>query len=417
MPIPVYGNEGQCVGYFVEQGAEGGAGRRNIGHTLGWPRIVTPPQLQDKYSRNGIAGAIVDARPETTWAGENSFTYGQRRRRRGDEEPPPESAELNDTAENLDLWTIIFQADLQAEITGFSGVVITGGDLAAPPTSIPEDQNGIAVWGQDRLKIKKHDPVSGVPELYELWTRGAGKGIPQDVHPRRVVHVSDKRYTTSLYYGRPRLLRSWNTLIGFEKVSGAGPESFWRGAFPGLHFDRDPKMVAATPEQKEEDKKQAEEYTDDARRDIRTFGTKVNQLAPQVVDFSNPVSTMLLIVSTENRIPLTHFTGEAHGNYTSTTNRSEFYERNDERRRQYAVKRIAAPIMARILSIETGVPDFQIIPLIGINFAPWPATMLDMMGLNGPESQAQGGTRQNREGGSNADPGTQPRRPRLAGAV
>lgn len=405
MPLPVYGNSGEQVGFFVEANTTFG-GRRNVAQALGWSRIVTPPQLRERYERNGVAGAIVDARPETTWAGENSFTYGQR----NSEGNRPVSAELDSTAETLDLWTIIFQADLNAEITGASGVVITGGTLSAPPVEVPSNPDGIAVWGLDNLKVKRDDPETGQPLMYELWARGIGKGRPQDVHPRRVVHVADKRYSTSSLYGLPRLLRSWNTLDAYDKVAGGGPEGFWRGAFPGVHFDRDPRMVNASPEQKEEDKKQAEEYIHDGRRDIRTFGTKVSQLAPQVVDFANPVGAMLLILATENRIPLTLLTGEAHGHYVSTTNRSEFYERIDERRRQYAVRRIAAPIMARILSIETGVDDSQIIPEIGVEWAPWPTTLLDLMGLNGPDSQ-------NQQGSGEEPPSGAPRRPRLAGAV
>jgi len=330
-------------------------GRRDVYKALGYNRNISVQQLRYRYERGGIAKALVDIRPETTWSGRNELTV--------DGNP---SEELNITARNLRLWRIMFRADLFAEITGYSGILILGGPLSSPPSYV----GGLAVWGADRLKINRIDE-EGRPALYDLRLPN---GQSEVVHGDRVIHIADA-YLDSNLIGLPRLVPIWNRLDDLDKVLGAGSEGFWRGAFPGLHFNYEGEGDLSDDQLKQL-REQADEYEHDARRSLRTSDVTVTQLLTDVVDFSAQTEALVAQVAATCRVPQRVLMGSERAHLASTQDRIEWYERINERRYEYVEPDVVARTVARLIEIELGreVEAWR----IGVQWSPWPDILSDI---------------------------------------
>ncbi len=338
--------------------------RRDLYKALGYSRNISVQQLRYRYERGGMAKALVDIRPETTWSGRNRLTV--------DGNP---NEELDLTARNLRLWRIMQRADLFAEIVGYSGIIILGGPLSSPPSYV----GGLAVWGADRLKINRIDD-DGTPMLYDLRLPN---GRSEIVHGDRVIHIADG-YLDSNLIGLPRLVPIWNRLDDLDKVLGAGAEGFWRGAFPGLHFNYEGEGDL-NEEQLVKLRDQADAYEHDARRSLRTSDVSVTQLQTDVVDFSPQTEALVGQVAAACRVPQRVLMGSERAHLASTQDRIEWYERINERRYEYVEYDIVARTVARIVEIELGqaVEAWR----IGVAWSAWPDIISDVGRMQDAEQQ------------------------------
>ena len=323
-----------------------GAARGTVETALGYPAQVSPRELRERYRRNGVARALVDARPDETWAGEHSLTRGD-----------AEASDLDEIFRRHRLEWACFRADLAAEITGLGAILLPGESLALPPTAMELERWGLSVYGLDQI----------VPEIeygeITSWTlresrqedqRGGAETVR--IAPERVVPIADTRYSDSGVYGIPRLLTAWNLLLDLEKVVGGGADAYWRNSYSLKQMDIVTPGEAAPPMPAEV------EAVKDALRDIDagtnrtlvTSGGTFTLHAPTVAAFSGESAHILSLLAAAFRVPLTVLTGEALVAHSASTSLTSWHNRIAERRRAYVAPDIVAPVVAWAESVLAG---------------------------------------------------------------
>ena len=329
-------------------------GRRNLDEALGYKKILTPVDYRYRYERGGIAGRIVDALPTATWRGDGELVE--------DENPnvitPFEDAWFALT-DRLHVWATLRRADILSGLGHYSVVLLGApGDLGIPLTAgtpeqlvyltpIGEQQAGIEARD---LVIDPADPRFGQPTLYRILGLGgdALAAVAQvttpdasrravdarPVHYTRILHLADETLDNGLY-GSPKLRRVWNKLDDLDKVTGGGAEAFWLRAHRGLNLNLD-KDVILGPEEKEDIKREVEEFEHSMRRNMRTRGVTLTELGSDVADFSNPADAILTQIAGATGIPKRILVGSEAGELASTQDRSNWRDQVTDRRHNYA---------------------------------------------------------------------------------
>ena len=84
---------------------------------------------------------------------------------------------------------------------------------------------------------------------------------------------------------------------------------------------------------------------------------------------------MLTVLAAGFRVPLTELTGEALVAHAAETSRTNWHERIDERRMQFAEPEIVVPLVAWYRNILAGRPDptpaFDDMMDLGVRWSPW----------------------------------------------
>lgn len=321
-----------------------GVEARDYSDVFQYPADISTRKLRARYDRGDVVRALIDARPDATWAGQSTLLL--------DGEPSEELARI---ARTHRLWQAWFRADLMAEITGYSVILIPGANLHEPPTAEEARTNRLAVYGGDGIDWED-DQVG--EDLRPLWYnlsasrdsqgRLVGKGR---VHGSRCVHVADGRYSQSLLTGNPRLIAAYNRCLDFDKSVGGGAEGFFRSALPQYLLGYDPQKSKA------ESKTIAQQlwrFATGKLRALRTTAVKFERMAPTPVDFEKPGDFLLKVLAVTFRVPLTEVTNEALVAHSASTARRAWTERIDERRTDHAEPDIVAPSLVQFLSALNG---------------------------------------------------------------
>jgi hypothetical protein len=163
-----------------------------------------------------------------------------------------------------------------------------------------------------------------------------------------VLHIADGLLDDNVF-GEPRLQCIWNRLDDLEKVAGGGAEAFWRRADAGIQFDLDPTLELDEPA-KESMKKQIEAYEHEMKRMLTTRGVKINQLGSDVADFSNSVNSIISLISAGTGIPQRVLMGSEQAKLASKMDRSNWDERVEDRRKDYAAPHVVRPFIDRMIN-------------------------------------------------------------------
>lgn len=338
-------------------------GKRDMMALLGYENVITPRMYRDRYERGGIAGAIVDARPDATWRGEGELIET------GDVKVPTEFEKawyaMNDEHK---VWPTFQRADKLAGL-GEHAVILIGaeGDLsqelpkATKPDALlylqPYDDEDATI---DKFVTDKNDRRFGRPLKYTLKRNSTNAhGSPtseilaQDVHWSRVIHVPAEGFLDDEIYGPPALQRVWNYLNDLEKVAGGGSESFWQRANQITHFDMD-KDVAYKDEndmiaQIKLMKEKAEAVQHQLTRWIETRGVQIKNLGSDVASFKDPVDALMKLIAGSKRIPMRLLTGSEMGTLASTQDDENWKTQISDRRTSYAGPYIARQWADRML--------------------------------------------------------------------
>ena len=301
---------------------------------------VTPEMLRARYERGGIVRALVDARPDSTWAGDHELTL--------DGTPSPELQEL---AEVLELWNVFARVDLASEITGLGVVYLPGPDPDTPPTPQDLALAELAVYGLDQ--IKPPEPTS--PNA--MWSLTLTTNETIEVHPLRLVPIADTRYSASGLVGLPRMKSAWNLITDFDRLAGGGALAFYKNSFGLRQIDFAPE-ASPTKEQQDQLREQVREVERGTDRLLLTTGAKLALHAPQAVSYHNEVRQQHVLLAASWRVPMTVATGEALVAHSAATNMSDWDSRTAERRTSWAAPRCAAPVIAWIVSIRDGLGGY-----------------------------------------------------------
>jgi hypothetical protein len=327
-------------------------GKRDLYEALGYARVLTAEDSRQRYSRQGIAARVVEAKPQATWRGGAELV---------EDEDPNVSTPFEEAFEELDkrlyVWTVFQRADILAGFGRYSVILIGAeGSLETPLPKLRsiEDVLYLACYAEDDATISQWvedtaDPRFGLPLTYQVSKRNSGKKtLNLRVHHSRVVHVADGLLDDRVY-GVPRLDRIWNYLDDLDKVSGGGAEAFWIRANQGKQINIDKEMEVDADALKDL-KEQAEEFDNGMRRTFTTRGAEVTMLGSDVANFSGPVSGIISLISGATEIPQRILLGSERGELASTQDKSAWDERIRDRRDSFASPSVVRPFVDALIN-------------------------------------------------------------------
>lgn len=359
---------------FMRQAGITFNGKRDEYEILGYDRVISTQQYRDEYARGGIAGRIVDVFPNATWRGSVEVI----------EDPDPNTdtefeKAWKDLEGRLHVVSKLLRADKLAGLSSYSVLLIGAeGNLeeelprgngqesvlyltpfsgGGGPGRGNADRNISAINADCTIQeydIEPNSPRFGLPKTYQL----ARIDIPtsnfqRSVHWTRVIHIAEGLLYDDVF-GQPSLERVWNLLIDLRKVTGGGAEAFWLRANAGLQLnvDKDMQLPAPKPgEPSELDKlkDQAEQYSHQITRMLRTRGVDIKQLGSDVANFSNPADAILTQIAGAKAIPKRILTGSEMGELASSQDRDNWKDQVDGRQTGYAEPMIVRPLVDRLV--------------------------------------------------------------------
>lgn len=343
-------------------------GKRDLYTALGYERDLTAQMYRARYNRGGLAGRVVDAKPDDTWAEGVEIVETE------DSSEVTTFEQAFDTLdERLNIFSTFHQVDKLSGV-GRYGVILIGapGKLQDPlfKVSSPEQIAYLAVYGEDECTFNEEDLETntasrrfGMPNIYRIKRLDLKKrNVEVLVHYTRIVHVADERLDDRLF-GRPRLERVWNYLDDLDKVVGGGAEAFWRRADRGMQIDLDKEVAkeiqmnataqgkpqTALDEQMEEE---VDKYIHGLSRVMRTIGTKVTEFSADVADFGGPVTSIVGLIAATTQIPQRILLGSERGELASSQDDDNWQGRIDSRRARYAAPFIVKPFVDRLIELK-----------------------------------------------------------------
>ena len=242
---------------------------------------------------------------------------------------------------------------------GRYGVILIGapGEMEDPlERATLDDLIYLTPWSEEDVVIKdfNSDPADkrfGLPNSYN-FSRTTGGDVPQQpkiVHWTRVIHLADGVLDEQVF-GQPRMKKVWNRLDDLEKVAGGGAEAFWQRIQPGMQLDvdKDTEMDDADFTKLGEE---LDDYMHGMRRYIRTRGTKANVLNASVSNFNNQVDAILTLIAGSTEIPKRILIGSEAAHLASTQDRTNWHEKIEDRREQYADPFIIRPFINHLMEL------------------------------------------------------------------
>lgn len=333
-------------------------GKRNVNKSLGYKEFLDVSDYRSRFSRNEVANRVVKALPKATWKGGADIIE--------DVDPTTETefeAAWADLAERLKIWSKFLQADILAGIGHYSILMIGApGDLDTPLVrASAEDIVYLQAFCEDDALVQEYEidiasPRFGMPKFYMVNRTNMSSPtsinsavVGRRVHWTRILHIADGLLDDNVF-GEPRLKCIWNRLDDLEKVAGGGAEAFWRRADAGIQFDLDPTLELDEPA-KDLMKKQIEAYEHDMQRMLTTRGVKINQMSSDVADFSNSVNSIISLISAGTGIPQRVLMGSEQAKLASKMDRSNWDERVEDRRKDYAAPHVVRPFIDRMIDL------------------------------------------------------------------
>lgn len=339
-------------------------GKRDLFEALGYKRVLRIEDYWARYNRNGVAARIIEAKPQDTFRGGGDLIE--------DRDPQKITAfeqAWYDLDKRLRVWSVFQKADILAGI-GQYGVIVFGapGKLDTPLESCkPDDLKFLVAYAQDDAVVTEFDNNEfsaryGLPLYYTIkrtaitpltgvTSNGAGNNlIGQKVHFSRVLHVAE--ILDDRTYGTPRLQRVWNLLDDLEKVTGGGAEAFWKRADAGMQISLDPTMQLE-PDELARMQEETDDYIHGLKRVVRTRGVEMKQLGSDVANLGPSAESIIAQLSASTGIPQRILMGSEQAKLAAIQDRSNWDERIEARRTEYAEPYIVRPFVNRM--IELGV--------------------------------------------------------------
>jgi hypothetical protein len=310
--------------------------QRDMYDALGWPKTVDFDAYWGKFMRNSIAGRVVDAYPEATWATPPKILDGNDEQN----EDTPFTTAWKRLVKRIKFFNKIKRADIIAGV-GQYGILMYGfndnSEWDKPVTPSPGlDLVYVQPYAEGRAKIlekvkDRKDPRFGKPLYYEVKP---DEKTTLKVHFSRCLHMAEHCLESDTY-AAPRMEPVYNELVDLEKICGGSAEMFWRGAFPGYSFeaDADADMAGLDTEGMQE---QIEKFVHKLERYMKLQGVKVNTLSPTVSDPTHHYDLQINNISARTRIPRRILTGSERGQLASDQDAKAWYRAVSNRRINYA---------------------------------------------------------------------------------
>jgi uncharacterized protein len=333
-------------------------GSRDLYQVLGYPRTVGAPEFFSVYSRQDIAGRIVDAGPDATWREQPTV------KPKDAEADTPWQIDFEKFAEKFDLWGTLCRLDRLTGV-GHYGVLMLGLDGAEPSETVAarKDYGLLYLTPHSELSAQITNWVADArnqrysqPEVYRVttgveWTGAGGGQKSLAVHWTRTLHVAE-RAMSDRSIGVPRLERVFNRLMDLDKLLGGSAEVYWQNAAQLRAWKADADTEWGQPE-KDAMTAELEELAHGLRRDVRVRGVEPQSLsAPtQGTDASGNIDKQLDMIAGATGIPKRILMGSERGELSSEQDENNWAARVAERRQVYAGPIILRPLVQRFIDL------------------------------------------------------------------
>lgn len=350
--------------------------RHLIDEECGYPKWITPIMYRYMYDRDDVARRVNDIYPDECWAADPLIYETE-----DEEQDTPFEQTWRYYCDNHFMLQMLYRMDKLCGI-GHYGALLLGIDDGA---DLEKPIDGITAWGtkdpaykgpeRHLLYMRPFDeylsfvqqyetdvmnPRYGKPKFYNLIfldmtidAAGASIGtrLNRRVHWTRVVHIADN-LQSSLVFGIPRMQPVFNRLLDLRKIKSSSAEMFWKGAFPGLSFEVDPRFVADNPEfNVDEFRKEVEDYANGLQRIIRTMGVKVTSLAPNITDPKKHVEVQLQAIFAHYGVPLRIALGSESSRLASGQDKLTWNQRLGRRNRMFTEPFLIRQVIDRFVAI------------------------------------------------------------------
>lgn len=344
---------------------DGRDGLRDIDRECGHPNEITPSDYMRMYRRGDVAKRIVNLEPDECWKDYPSIYETEEER-----ETPFEKA-VDKLIVQTKLYSYLHRLDRVSGIGRYAVLFLgldDGEDFETPAPgyddSGPTDTPGTAkvlyyrIFGETSAQVQsfesdRSNPRFGQPKYYTLafedvinehqTTLTLGK-----VHWSRVIHVADNLIESELL-GAPRMEDVYNRLLDLRKVSGGSAEMFWKGGFPGLSFEVDPKQGEFDAEARAELREDVRAYAEGLQRYITMVGVSVKSLAPQISDPTNCTKNLLILMAITKGMPQQSFMGSQQGQLDSPQDTITWRERIMLRKERHVTPNIIRAVIDRFI--------------------------------------------------------------------
>jgi hypothetical protein len=346
---------------------DGPHGTRDIDEECGYPKDITIHDYVTMFRRNEIANRVVCITPDECWKDYPKIYETEENR-----ETPFEKA-VDRLDADTHLFSYLHRFDVVSGIGRFGVILLgfdDGGDFSEPAPGFtdqgPTSERGSAnvvyyrVFSELSVSISEFETDwsnkrYGQPLYYDLDFQEFPTGtevsrVTRRVHWSRVVHVADNKIESEIY-GAPRQEAVFNRLLDLRKVNAGASEMFWKGAFPGLSFEVDPKYGDFSEEDRKALKDEVRDYAEHLQRYITTVGVSVKSLAPQIVDSTPNIKNLLMLIAMNLGVPMQTFQGSQQGQLDSPQDAIVWRERIALRKERHVSPFIIRPVIDRLIQV------------------------------------------------------------------
>jgi len=329
-------------------------GDRDLYEILGYPTTLSIDHYMAKYTRQDIAGRVVDLPPVDTWRHPPIIEDGNGRTD-SEEDETPFIAAMKWLIQKRRLWHYLQRVDRVAGI-GRYGVLLIGTrggtELNTPlvrgALSRSEDILYFATYSESVASVASlvsdaGNERYGLPQTYQIQIGNSS----QLVDASRVIHVAEDLLEDDVY-GMPRLQRVYNLTEDLLKITGGGAEATWKVMDRGLHADvRDGfTLEGQSPEDLSDE---IDEYLHGLRRFIRTQGVDINELGSTVVDPSGLFGMIIGLIAASTDIPQRILIGSERGELASSQDQAAWAGAITARQTQFAEPVILRPVIDKLV--------------------------------------------------------------------
>jgi hypothetical protein len=353
--------------------------RRNLDEECGYPKNIDIGDYVRMYEREGVAQRVVEVYPDECFSVDPAIYENERENNTAFEEGWQELCQDPD----LDPLHYLHRADINSGI-GSYGVLYLGtnkkGPLDQPLPGVGADGKAVSrtrdlklthlvTLDQSFVTIKEYEkdennPRCGKPVMYTFKLMDLNKQTTEadvknaatqdvDVHWSRVIHVADNRRSNEVE-GIPRMRPVFNKLMDVMKVLGSSAEMFYKGGFPGISIEIDPRVLEnLNLEVADEEDIQDEmyRYMNGIQRYLYIVGMNAKSLAPQV---SSPVDTLVSLLNSiamSLGVPLRIFMGSEQAQLASGQDVRTWNRRIKRRQERYLTPKLFRPFINRLIMI------------------------------------------------------------------
>lgn len=357
-------------------------GRRDLYQSLGFARFLTPQMHYSRFRRGGIAHSIITAYPNATWSGGADIIEDH-----DAEDYTPWESDVLALFKKFSLWNRILRADILAQISGYSVILIGAPglmDTELPQMKSISDIRYFSCLPSDRARITSIDqnPESerfGLPDYYTCYlgtpnysqvsnTMYAGNNlggtVVKRVHHSRIIHVAEGLLEDEIF-GIPRLEAVWNLLDSLDKLTHGGAEAGFRRMDPGTVISLPSDALLGEGEEAAMTAEAEDFYNGISRTMQLKGGAEITLLQAKAENFGPNTAAVIDQISGCTRIPKRIFTGSERGELASSQDSDNWEARKGERRKEYAVPIILHPLLGRLM-------DYGALPLIDEFHVTWP---------------------------------------------